>query len=102
MPVAAKLMSKLYQKFGDEVATELVDWMNAVEGSFRTEFSAMFDAQFSRIEARLAQLTAELRVEIEQRASASEKSLLRWMIALWFGQMGALIGMALAFKQFWN
>ncbi len=66
MPVTAKLSRAFYTKLGDEVANELVDWFNTVDLSYRAEFREMFETHFSRFEARLAQLSAELRAEMAQ------------------------------------
>jgi hypothetical protein len=80
----------------------MVDRMNGVDNSVRSEVLEMLEGHLARIELELAQHTSELRAEIERRAVATEPSLLRWMISLWFAQMGALVGLALPFKQFWS
>ena len=37
MPVTAKLSRKFYEKFGDDLTNELVDWFNKVDATYRTE-----------------------------------------------------------------
>lgn len=37
MPVTAKLSSKFYERFGDDIADELVDWFNAVDLTYQTQ-----------------------------------------------------------------
>lgn len=65
MPVTARLSRRFYEKLGDEVTNELVDWLNAVDQSYREEFRELFDANFSRLDARLAQQAAELRARLD-------------------------------------
>ncbi|MDP3774313.1 MAG: hypothetical protein Q8Q85_08605 [Gemmatimonadales bacterium] len=38
MPITAKLSKKFYEKIGDEVANELVEWLNTVDTGYRQEF----------------------------------------------------------------
>jgi len=77
VPVTAKLSRKFYDTLGDEVANELVDWLNAVDLSYRSEFRDLFETHFGRFEARLAQQTAELRAEFGARMAALEARLVR-------------------------
>ena len=39
MPVTAKLSQKFYEKFGDEITNELVEWFNDRRESFRTPWT---------------------------------------------------------------
>ena len=36
MPVTAKLSLLFYEKLGEQVATELVDWFNSVDATYRS------------------------------------------------------------------
>ena len=63
MPVTAKLSQKFYQRLGDDVANELVEWLNAVDTSYRQEFKDLFEANFGRVEARMDELRAKVRHE---------------------------------------
>ena len=63
MPVTARLSRKFYEKFGDELTNELVEWFNQVDAAYRSEFRDLFDAHFGRLDAKLAQGLAELRAE---------------------------------------
>jgi len=38
MPVTAKLSQKFYERFGDDLANELVTWLNQVDATYRGEF----------------------------------------------------------------
>ncbi len=56
MPITAKLSNKFYEKLGDDVANELVDWLNLVDTSYRQEFKDLFDANFRRLESEMGGL----------------------------------------------
>jgi len=106
MPITAKLSRKFYDKLGDDVANELVEWFNTVDTSYRQEFRDLFDANFGRLEARLAQQLAEFRgevrvnlAELRTEMAQREKSLVRWMFGFWIGSWAALIGTLLALYQ---
>lgn len=106
MPITAKLSRKFYDKLGDDVANELVEWLNTVDTSYRQEFRELFEANFGRMEARLAQQSAELRgemragfAELRTEMAQREKSLVRWMSGFWIGSWAALIGTLLALYQ---
>jgi len=116
MPVTAKLSQKFYQRLGDDIATELVEWFNAVDATYRSDVRAIADAQSARIDAQMGQMRAELRAEIaevraelrqeiagvrtEMRAGFAESNakmeglkseLLRWMFLFWVGSIGSVL-----------
>ncbi len=128
MPVTARLSKAFYHQFGDEVANELVDWFNTVDLSYRAEFRELFEANFSRFEARLAQSAAEnrselahvagelrsemsqlaagLRTELAQfraefsgRLNDLEGRLVRLMFRFWLGSVAATIAIVVAARQ---
>ena len=37
MPVTARLSQKFYERLGEDIATELVDWFNAVDATYRAD-----------------------------------------------------------------
>jgi hypothetical protein len=37
VPVTAKLSQKFYEKLGQDVTNELVDWFNSVDATYRTD-----------------------------------------------------------------
>ena len=121
MPITPTLSRKFYEKFGDEVTNELVNWLNAVDQSYRQEFRELFSAHFGQLRAEMETLRAELRAEIDlkigalraellvamasQKAefhemlAASERRLLRWLIGLWIATLPAMAGMVYALRQ---
>lgn len=64
MPVTAKLSRKFYEKFGDDIANELVDWFNMVDATYRSQLRELNELNYARFEAKLEQRIAELRAEM--------------------------------------
>ena len=64
MPVTAKLSRKFYERFGDDIANELVDWFNMVDATYRSELRELNELNYARFEAKLEQRIAELRPEM--------------------------------------
>jgi hypothetical protein len=101
MPITARLSRKFYEKLGDEVAGELVDLLNTVDASYRTEYRELLDARLAQFAAELrgemGVLRAELRAEMDKlrheltvRLKSQEVRLIRWMVGLWLSSMLAL------------
>ena len=67
MPVTAKLSRKFYEKFGDDIANELVEWFNAVDATYRSDLRELNELNFARFDAKLEQRIAELRAEVSGR-----------------------------------
>lgn len=64
MPVTAKLSRKFYERFGDDIANELVDWFNMVDATYRSELRELNELNYARFDAKLEQRIAELRAEM--------------------------------------
>jgi hypothetical protein len=64
VPVTVKLSNEFYERLGDNVANELVNWFNQMDTSYRAEFKDLFEVHFSRFEAKLEQRVGELRAEL--------------------------------------
>jgi hypothetical protein len=112
MPVTAKLSRAFYERLGDEIANELVNWFNAVDLTYRTELRELNDLNFARFDAkvgeRLAELRAELQAELraemdarfakvderftrlEDRIRQAQVSTVKWMFVFWAGT-GAMV-----------
>lgn len=122
MPVTAKLSRKFYDRFGDDIAGELVDWFNAVDLTYQTQLREMNDLNWERFKATLlgesASIRAELRGEFreglaelrgelreglaELRTEMAEMraNLLRWMFIYWTGAVVGLGGLIVAMAVF--
>ena len=92
MPVA-KLSREFYDRFGDKVTNELVNCLNSIEASYRAEIKDLFAAHFGRfeekLERRLAETQAELRVEIDY----VKADLIKWTFVFWAPVALAMIGL---------
>ena len=72
MPVAAKLSSKFYDKLGDDVANELVEWFNLVDATYRSDLRELNELNFARFDAKLEQRIAQLDAKLEERIAQLE------------------------------
>ena len=64
MSVTAKLSSKFYERLGDDIASELVDWFNAVDLTYQTQLREMNDLNWERFKATLLAESASIRGEL--------------------------------------
>lgn len=78
--MTAKLSRRFYEKLGDDVANELVEWFNQVDATYRADLRELNELNFARFEATLNAKLADLRSE-----------LLKWMFLFWVTTLGALI-----------
>ena len=85
MPVTAKLSRKFYETFGDELANELVEWLNQVDAAYRSDLRDVNELNFARFDAKLDARLADLRSE-----------LIKWMFLFWVGNVATTIGVAVA------
>jgi len=67
VPVTAKLSRKFYEKFGDDVANELVDWFNMVDATYRSDLRELNELNFARFDAKLEQRLAQLETRLTKR-----------------------------------
>jgi len=95
MPVTPKLSRRFYERLGDEIANELVDWFNAVNATYRSDLREMNELNFARFMASVDQRFAELDVRLEKLRA----DMLKWMFVYWTGTMLALAGFVFAMLQ---
>ena len=67
MPVTAKLSKLFYDRLGDAVANELVDWFNAVDATYRADLRELNELNFARFDAKLDQRVAELHAKLDSK-----------------------------------
>ncbi len=60
MPITARLSRLFYERLGEEIANELVDWLNSVDATYRADRRELNELNFSRFDAKLDQRLAEL------------------------------------------
>ena len=89
MPVTAKLSKAFYERLGEQVTNELVEWFNTVDTTYKADLRDLVEMQAQRFDAKLEQRIAELRAEMrEMRAD-----LLKWMFVYWAGTALTVIGL---------
>ncbi|HEY6108192.1 MAG TPA: hypothetical protein VIV56_04730 [Gemmatimonadales bacterium] len=100
--MTARLSQKFYEKFGDDLTNELVDWLNQVDATYRTELRELNERNFARFEAKLEQRTSELRADLQTglarleggllaRFGQAEGRLARMTLALWVATLATLV-----------
>jgi len=75
MPVTARLSRLFYDRLGEEIADELVNWFNAVDATYRSGLRELNELNFSRIDAKQEQRLAELEAGWDRRLAELEA---RW------------------------
>lgn len=108
MPVTAKLSLKFYEKLGEDVANELVEWFNLVDATYRNDLRELNELNFARFDAKLEQRLAQYDAKWEQRfgqlrgdllgelhreIGAVRSDLMKWNVGLWVPVALALIGL---------
>jgi hypothetical protein len=97
MPVTAKLSQRFYEKFGDDIANELVDWFNMVDATYRGDLRELNELNYARFEAKLEQRITELRAEMrvgfasltsgfDSRLAQLETRLTKRLFGFWVAQ----------------
>jgi hypothetical protein len=120
VPVTARLSKRFYEVLGEDVANELVDWLNAVDLTYRTELRELNELNFARFDAKLEQRLAELRAELRQEIAELRSELrtemaglrvefrtdlqqvrtelLRWMFGFWVSTLIGIAGLLIALR----
>jgi ABC-type phosphate transport system auxiliary subunit len=75
MPVTARLSKKFYERFGDDIANDLVDWFNQMDATYRADLRQLNELNFARFDAKLEQRTSQLESKLEQRIAQVQSKL---------------------------
>ena len=86
MLVTAKLSRNFYERFGDDIANELVDWFNMVDATYRSELRELNELNYARFDAKLEQRVAELRSDIQVGLERLETRLTKRLFGFWVAQ----------------
>ena len=89
MPVTARLSKAFYDRFGETVTNELVDWFNAVDATYRSDLREVNELNFARFDAKLEQRFAEAEARLERRMSEH----VRFFFLAWAVLLVAVIGL---------
>jgi hypothetical protein len=98
MPVTARFSKHFYDRLGDEVAQELVEWFNQVDATYRGDLRELNETNFIRFDARVEQRMVTLESKLEQRMAALEATLerrlaaqTRWFFVAWASMLAAIL-----------
>jgi len=91
--VTAKLSRKFYDRLGDEIATELVDWFNAVDETYRNQLKEINDLNWERYKAALHAEGASIRGDLRTEMANMRADLIKWMFLFWIGNAGLMLGL---------
>ena len=103
MPVTARLSRKFYEKLGDDLANELVEWFNMVDATYRGDLRDVNELNFARFDAKLEQRVAKLdakidalQARVEQRLAEMETRLTRRLLNFWIAQAATTAALVFA------
>ena len=99
MPVTAKLSRRFYEKLGDEVTGELVDWFNAVDATYKAELKELNELNWERFKATLHEEIASVRGDLRSEMQAMKADLMKWMFIYWMGSVITTGGLMFALLQ---
>jgi hypothetical protein len=71
------LSKQFYDRLGEDVANELVEWFNAVDATYRADLRELNELNFARFDAKLEQRLAEFNARLEERLARFEAGLER-------------------------
>ena len=91
----AKLSRKFYDKLGDDVANELVEWFNLVDATYRSDLRELNELNFARFDAKVEQRWAQLDAKLEQRLAQLEARLTKQLFGLWVAQAATTVALVL-------
>ena len=94
MPVTAKLSRKFYERLGDDIAAELVDWFNAVDATYKSELKETNDLNWERFKEHLDSRLKYMDAHLDSRLDRLRADLMKWMFIYWSGTVAAIIGMS--------
>jgi hypothetical protein len=92
MPVTARLSKLFYERLGEQIANELVDWFNAVDATYRADLRSFNEQNFARFDAKLEQRLAELRSDMRVEVHALKADLIKWMFGFWAVSLLTTVG----------
>jgi len=111
VPVTAKFSKEFYDKFGHSAVDDLVNWVNQVDATYRSELrelNELNELNFARFDAKLEQRTGELRADLRAdvqtglarleggllaRIGMAEGRLARLTLTLWTVTLATLVAL---------
>jgi hypothetical protein len=82
VPVTARLSKRFYDRFGDDIANELVEWFNAVDATYRNDLRELNELNFARFDAKVGQRFAEFGVQFTEFEAKSDRRFTEFAVQL--------------------
>lgn len=100
MPVTARLSRKFYDRLGEDIANELVDWFNQVDATYRADLRELNELNFARFDAKLEQRLAELKAyfdvqlaKFDARIERGFKEQRGWFVTTWLSLVATVLAL---------
>jgi len=100
--VTAKLSQKFYEKLGEDITNELVNWFNAVDATYRADLRELNEVNFARFDAKMGERLAQSDAkwegrwhQLDTKLAELKSELLKWMFLFWATTGVALGGLFL-------
>lgn len=93
MAATAKLSREFYERLGDGVANELVEWVNNVDESRRQEYLDL-RRDIGQLEVRVdgvAGTLVALEARMDVKFATLKADLMKWMFIFWATSIGTLL-----------
>jgi hypothetical protein len=87
----------LYDKLGHEAVDELVNHLNQIDSTYRSELKELNELNFARFQERLERVADQIRAEI----ASQMRDQMKWMFVFWVGTVVPLGGLILALAKDW-
>jgi hypothetical protein len=114
LPVTARLSKQFYERLGEDVATELVDWLNAMDAAsqrqlreinelnfdrLRSEFRGELRTEIGSVRADIAILRTEIEAKLDSKTSNLRADLIKWMFTFYTATVVSLGGLIVALEK---
>jgi hypothetical protein len=111
VPVTAKLSKAFYDRLGEQIANELVEWFNQVDATYRNDLRELNELNFQRFGSRLDERVAASEAKFEVRMAELESTLgrelarleatlerrlgeqTRWLFVAWASLLVPIVGL---------
>jgi len=99
LPVTARLSRKFYERFGDDIAGEFVDWFNAVDLAYQQQLRELNDLNWERFKAEMHAAVAKSEMRFSAKLADLKSDLMKWMFIYWSGTIISLGGLMIALTR---
>lgn len=90
------LLKKLRETLGDEAASDLVTWVERSSDRDMAQLRQLADSYYERLDARLEQRLAETRADLRVEIAAQRSDIIKWMFIFWAGTIIPLAALMVA------